>query len=153
MNFTTRKPRNTRWRRLAVAMSLALLTSFLTTAPSTAAPAPVAWDSVTGAPLAAWDCSRGNVCFWTGSNGTGSRCMWDTADADWTAGAVTCSWATTRVVKSVWNRGEIKRLTGVAYYLKANYVNRVGCTARGDRGNLAGTYYVRSHIWIDTACG
>jgi hypothetical protein len=112
-----------------------------------------AWDAETGEPLAAWTCSTGNVCFWTGFDGTGSRCMWDVADPNWATGAYVCSWARTTNVKSVWNRGTNSSLTGVAYYLRPNYSDRIGCTPQGARGNLRGTYMLWSHRWINTSCG
>lgn len=111
--------------------------------PATAAPAtPTAWGA----------CATGNVCFYTGAGGTGSKCSWSIADPDWTSGSSVCSWATTRNVKSVWNRGT-SSATGVAYYLRKNYGNRVGCTRQGARGNLMGTYKVLSHRWVSGSCG
>ena len=102
---------------------------------------------------AAWSCPAEHVCFWNGFNGTGGRCFWDIRDPDWTGGSIVCSWATTQNVRSIWNRGTDTRLTGVAYYLNKNYVNRVGCTRRGVRGNLRGTYKVLSHQWVTGVCG
>jgi hypothetical protein len=112
----------------------------------------VAVPGVAGAAPAAWACNTGNVCFYTGPDGTGSRCMWSVADPDWATGGTVCSWALTTNVKSVWNRGT-SSATGVAYYLQTNYTNRVGCTRQGQSGNLAGTYKVRSHRWISSSCG
>jgi hypothetical protein len=119
-------------------------------APVTAAVA--AYDDETGQALAAWDCATGNVCFWTGFGGTGSRCMWDVADNDWTSGTYKCSWATTKNVKSVYNAGT-SSATGVAYYKDTGHNTRVGCTKQGKKGDLAGTYELRSHKWISTSCG
>lgn len=113
----------------------------------------VAWDDQSGASLLAWECSSGNVCFWTGSGGTGSRCMWSVADPNWVTGAIKCSWAATSYVRSVMNRGTSSSFTGVAYYLTIDYDNRIGCTKQGNSGNLAGTYELRSHRWITTSCG
>lgn len=113
---------------------------------------PVAWDDLTGAPLAAWDCNSGNVCFWDGFGGTGGRCMWSVADPDWTSGSIACSWATTANVKSVYNAGT-SSASGVAYYKNTGYNNRVGCTRQGKKGDLAGTYQLRSHQWISGSCG
>ena len=101
----------------------------------------------------AWECASGNVCFWTGYNGTGKRCAWSVADPDWQSGNIKCSWAATTNVRSVWNRGTSSSYTGVAYYRNTDYNGRIGCTRQGQRGNLAGTYKVRSHRWIDGNCG
>ncbi len=113
----------------------------------------VAWDAETGAALAAWDCTIGNVCFWNGFGGTGGRCMWDVADPDWTAGSIRCSWATTNEVKSVYNRGTSSSFKGVRFYRNTGYNNSIGCTKQGQKGDLAGTYQVRSHQWTTGSCG
>ncbi|MET8763785.1 peptidase inhibitor family I36 protein [Lentzea sp. NPDC004782] len=112
-----------------------------------------AYDTETGQALAAWDCNTGNVCFWNGFGGTGGRCMWDVADPDWTSGTVKCSWATTKEVKSVYNRGTSSSLTGVVFYRNTGYNDRIGCTRQGQKGDLAGTYQVRSHQWTNGRCG
>jgi hypothetical protein len=101
---------------------------------------------------AAVSCPSGYVCFWTGSNFTGSKCQWDVADPDWQGGSIRCSWSATSNVKSVFNAGT-SSATGVAYYGGANYVDRKGCTRQQHGGNLAGTYKVRSHRWISSSCG
>ncbi|WP_240797777.1 peptidase inhibitor family I36 protein [Streptomyces sp. F001] len=101
---------------------------------------------------AAVSCPSGYVCFWTGSNFTGSKCQWDVADPDWQGGSIRCSWSATHNVKSVFNAGT-SSATGVAYYSGANYVNRKGCTRQQHGGNLAGTYKLRSHRWISGSCG
>ncbi len=116
------------------------------------APAGMAVDDQTGAVLAAWSCNSGNVCFYTGPDGTGSRCMWSVADPDWATGSIVCSWALTTNVKSVWNRGT-SSASGVAFYRSTDYNGRIGCTRQGQSGNLAGTYKVRSHKWISGSCG
>lgn len=138
---------------LAAAVVAAAPAAANTELTTVAAPKPVAWDATTGAELQAWSCSTGNVCFWTGPDGTGSRCMWDIADPNWTTGSYRCSWATSQNVKSVWNRGTSTQFSGVAYYLQTEYRSRVGCTRRGQSGNLAGTYNVLSHRWITGSCG
>jgi Peptidase inhibitor family I36 len=111
------------------------------------------WDDQTGIIIQAWSCNTGNVCFYTGPDGTGSRCMWSVADSDWATGTDVCSWALTTNVKSIWNRGTSSSYTGVAYYKQTGYTDRVGCTRQGASGNLAGTYKVRSHRWISGSCG
>ncbi len=112
-----------------------------------------AWDDQTGVALAAWDCTPGHVCFWNEFGGTGGRCMWEVADPDWTAGSIKCSWATSRNVKSVYNAGTSSSLTGVVFYKNTGYNTRIGCTRQGKKGDLAGTYQVRSHQWTNGSCG
>ncbi|MCA1705478.1 MAG: peptidase inhibitor family I36 protein, partial [Actinobacteria bacterium] len=87
-----------------------------------------------------YDCPSGHICFYTGDNGTGDRCTWDTADPDWRNGAIQCSWAADKNVRSVFNNDSDPRYTGVVYYKGADYQDRVGCTQQGQKGNLAGTY-------------
>jgi peptidase inhibitor family I36 len=96
------------------------------------------------------DCPSGNVCFWTGDNGTGSRCTWSVDDPDWQGGNIRCSWAATRTAQSVYNHGTSGR--SVSYYTGANYSgSRAGCTAAGGQGNFQGNqgngYFLRSHKW------
>jgi hypothetical protein len=110
-------------------------------------------DSVTGARLAQWDCPAENVCFWTGFSGTGSRCRWNGTDNDWTSGRAVCSWALSNNVRSIWNRNSNPERTGVRYYLSPNFNNSVGCTRQSQRGNLQGTYKIRSHRFITGSCG
>lgn len=140
---------------LASSIAPTQLTLNGTAVPMTAPPTitSAARDSVTGKALSAYECDSGDVCFWTGKNGTGSRCAWPAADSSWSSGSIRCSWADDKPVKSVWNRGTDRRFTGVAYYARSNYKDRKGCTTRGDRGNLAGTYELQSHRWITTSCG
>jgi hypothetical protein len=124
------------------------------TAPAAVA-APRAVDSVTGRALPQWGCDSGYICFWTGPDGTGSRCAWDIADPDWADGGIRCSWALTTNVKSVFNKGTSgDGSTGVAYWTTKEFAgNRIGCTRNGQNGNLAGTYKIRSHKWISGPCG
>jgi phosphodiesterase/alkaline phosphatase D-like protein len=105
------------------------------------------------ADAAAFSCPSGHVCFYTGDNGTGSRCLWSTADPDWRNGAIQCSWAADRNVRSVFNNGTSPSFTGVVYYKGASYQDRAGCTRQGQSGNLAGTYKLRSHQWTTGRCG
>lgn len=107
------------------------------------------------APRAYSDCPSGNVCFYTEQNGGGSRCQWDLDDPDWTTGTYKCSWATTSIVRSIFNNGKSTKLVGVAYYSAANYSSRMGCTRQGAAGNLSGTYKLRSHKWLanGSTCG
>jgi hypothetical protein len=90
------------------------------------------------------DCPNRSVCFYTGSNGTGSMCAWEGNDADWTAQPYVCSWATTSVVKSVYNHGS----ADVQFWTTTNMSGaRKGCTRAGVSGSLRGTYSVQSHRW------
>lgn len=98
-------------------------------------------------------CLEEYVCFYSGKDYTGDRCIWSQSDPDWWNGFISCSWADDKNVKSVFNNGTSDRFTGVAYYLDKDYEDRVGCTKQGKGGNLAGTYKVRSHRWIDGSCG
>jgi hypothetical protein len=99
----------------------------------------------------AWtgSCPSQYVCFYSGDNGTGSRCAWTGQDNDWLAGTIVCSWARNTRVQSVWNNGTSG--TGVSYYTSFNFSGRVGCTASGTRGNFAGNngagYFLQSHRW------
>jgi hypothetical protein len=58
-------------------------------------------------------------------------------------------------VRSVYNNsGRTDRpYTGVVYYRRDNHRSRAGCTRNWERGNLAGTYMVRSHRWTTGNCG
>ncbi|MET9555602.1 peptidase inhibitor family I36 protein [Streptomyces sp. NPDC006645] len=125
-----------------VAVSTAALGAFVPSAP--AAAAPTAWGA----------CAEGNVCFYTGFDGTGSKCTFPVADRDWTQAPLVCSWSQTTNVKSVWNNGTSPNFTGVAYYQWNNMVekDRKGCTLQGKRGDLAGTYKLKSHQWVDGPC-
>jgi hypothetical protein len=87
------------------------------------------------------DCPVGDICFYTGPNLTGSLCHWNVDDPDWASGAITCSWATTQNVCSVWNRAK----KNIEYFTSANYANRIGSTNASVAGNLACTYKLRSH--------
>ncbi|MFI9808619.1 peptidase inhibitor family I36 protein [Streptomyces sp. NPDC052301] len=111
--------------------------------------------TATAAPKAAVkdSCPSGFVCFYRYKDWKGTPCKWDVQDPDWTSGTYKCSWATKNNVMSVWNAGTDPSLTGVAYYLKKNYGDRVGCTRQGHGGNLQGSYKVLSHRWVDGSCG
>ncbi|WP_037678100.1 peptidase inhibitor family I36 protein [Streptomyces albus] len=129
--------------RTALAVAVGTAAAIVTLPGTSATAATTAWGS----------CVQGSVCFYTGSNGTGSVCAWSGADPDWTQGTSKCSWSQTKNVKSVWNRGTSSGYTGVAYYQWKDYTTRKGCTPQGGRGNLAGTYMLKSHRWVDGNCG
>jgi hypothetical protein len=148
-------------RRIFLALApVALFMVVGVAAPSAQAEAPVAqtaavgaaYDSETGQALAAWDCKTSHVCFWNGFGGTGGRCMWEVQDDDWTSGTDKCSWATTKEVKSVYNRGT-SSAKGVVFFRNTGFNDRIGCTKQGQKGDLAGTYQVRSHQWTSGRCG
>ncbi|MFI8817359.1 MULTISPECIES: peptidase inhibitor family I36 protein [unclassified Streptomyces] len=105
---------------------------------------------------AAWDgCVAGDICVYSGDNGTGSVCAWDGDDSDWLGGAVKCSWAGTKNVHSIWNRGTggAGSYRHVKFYEKASHAAYVGCVdqnAKGNNGGSAGRQ-LRSHKWV-TSC-
>ncbi|MEV0784965.1 peptidase inhibitor family I36 protein [Streptomyces sp. NPDC050423] len=101
---------------------------------------------------AAWGgCAVGDICVYSGANGTGSVCAWDGDDLDWRGGTVQCSWSGSKNVLSVWNRG-----TGgdgsyrhVKFYKGADYKGYNGCVHQGAKGNTGS--HLRSHKWA-TSC-
>ncbi|WP_211293698.1 peptidase inhibitor family I36 protein [Lentzea kentuckyensis] len=111
-----------------------------------------AYDTETGQALAAWDCNTGNVCFWSGFGGTGGRCTWDVADADWASGAIKCSPATAKEVRSLYNRGTASP-RGVVFYRDTGFNDRIGCAEQERKVDLPGTHQVRSHQWTSGPCG
>jgi hypothetical protein len=103
---------------------------------------------VSSASVAAWECSSGDFCAWTGLNGTGSRCAWTNADPDWRGGAIQCSWSGSQRVQSYWNRGTSTSYRGVKLYQSANYTNLAYCAPQGTAWNIAdGGTFLRSHQW------
>jgi hypothetical protein len=149
-------------RRVFLALvPVALLMVVGVAAPSAQAEAPAAqtaavgaaFDTVTGQALAQWECKTGHVCFWNEFAGKGGRCMWEVKDDDWTSGSDKCSWAASKEVKSVYNRGTSSTLTGVVFFRNTGFHDRIGCTKQGKKGDLAGTYQVRSHQWTNGRCG
>ncbi|WP_381795762.1 peptidase inhibitor family I36 protein [Streptomyces niveus] len=92
-----------------------------------------------------YDCDTGYVCFYSGPNGTGTRCAWLVDDPDWQGGNIQCN--AFSVPRSIYNMGVAGYPDHIAYYQETDYVNRKGCTAPGQYGNLAGTYSIRSHKW------
>ncbi|MCK1798261.1 peptidase inhibitor family I36 protein [Streptomyces sp. XM4193] len=130
-----------RARRLRTGLAMAAATAAgaaVMMAPGTAQAAPAPSYS---------NCPTGDVCFYTGSNGTGKMCNWAGNDKDWRSGSEVCSWSATTNVRSIYNNG---RRMDVAYYKAADHKgNRIGCTKKGKQGNLAGTYTLRSHKWLD----
>ncbi|NEC33811.1 peptidase inhibitor family I36 protein [Streptomyces rubrogriseus] len=89
---------------------------------------------------AAYTCSAGYFCLYTGQDGSGSRCQFSERTADT---AVYCSWGATTNVRSVYNNSDYT----VTFYKTVNFNNRVGSTAPHSGGNLTGTYQIRSLTW------
>ncbi|MEU8587389.1 peptidase inhibitor family I36 protein [Streptomyces sp. NPDC048664] len=88
---------------------------------------------------AAYSCSPGHFCLYSGWNGGGTRCQWLQSHLANTAD--NCSFIQRgQNVRSVWN-GTGHR---VQYYTQTNYHARVGSTPAGAGGNLQGTYQIRS---------
>lgn len=88
---------------------------------------------------AAYNCTPGYFCVYSGWNGSGTRCQWsqnlfvNTADD--------CSFIRLgQNVRSVWNNSNHR----VQYYAETNFMSRVGSTTSGAGGNLQGNYQIRS---------
>jgi peptidase inhibitor family I36 len=111
------------------------------------------WDVETNEFVAAWTCPSGYVCFYSGAAGTGRACQWWGADDNWLAGSVTCSWARTDSVESVYNNGTSTAFNGVRYYTQTDYRTSVGCIPRGAHGTLNTSRLLRSHKWESGSCG
>lgn len=86
-------------------------------------------------------CSSGEICFYTGPNGTGNKCTWRDFDEDWQSGGTICSWAALSNVCSVAN----KTGSRIEYFQDAYYQRRIGSTLNNGQGNLQCTYRLRSH--------
>lgn len=95
---------------------LGLATGISVTAPSEAS-------------AAAWDCPSGTVCFYEGTSGQGTRCVYDaqTSDPNWMTGDIQCS------LGGPFPRVRSMRITPLAnvasiwMYKYPDYVTRVGC--------------------------
>ncbi|MGJ5898328.1 peptidase inhibitor family I36 protein [Streptomyces niveiscabiei] len=131
-------PRPRRFRKaLAVAGLTGALASLSLVVPGTA-----------NAAVRAWECPVGYVCVWSGTNGTGSRCAWSSADPDWWGGSVQCSWSDTQNVRSALNRGTSSAYDGVAFYHGANYTNYSGCLSQNGGRDSSFNASLRSHRWV-----
>ncbi|MEU6195233.1 peptidase inhibitor family I36 protein [Streptomyces sp. NPDC047061] len=132
-----RTPR--RGRRTLAAAALAIATTALgLIAPSAAS----------ASTQAAWDCPSGDLCIWTGTAGTGSRCTWSNADVDWYNAPVVCSWADDQVVGSAKNNGTSSSYDWVVLYDGANY-GGTRCWFIAQHGDTASNINLkfRSHRW------
>lgn len=136
-------------RRVAAILSgmILLLTGTATAAHATNAPT---------ATLAAWDCPVGDLCVWSGYDGTGSRCNWANADNDWMTAPVSCSWSGYNKVKSIYNRGQSTSFVGVMLYKNINYASNAiwGCIAQGSKmsfiSGISDGVYLASHRWTNS---
>lgn len=90
------------------------------------------------------NCSSGYICFYQQTGGYGGRCQYSRSN---TSAHSICSWSLNRP-RSVWNRSNYR----VHYYSRTSYYGRIGSTLSGIRGNLAGTYNIRS-ICFATSSG
>ncbi|MFD5701226.1 peptidase inhibitor family I36 protein [Streptomyces lasiicapitis] len=98
----------------------------------------------------AWaGCDYGEICVYSGLNGTGTRCDWYGDDSNWASGAETCSIR----VKSIWNNGKPEAYRHVNFFFKAGHDDFYACARHGWRGNTGPTNGVKllSHGWA-TAC-
>ncbi|MER0449951.1 peptidase inhibitor family I36 protein [Streptomyces sp. Edi4] len=88
---------------------------------------------------AAYNCSPGYFCIYSGWNGNGTRCQWSQSKLANTAD--NCSF-----IQKGKNVLSVRNRTGhrVQYYTQTNYHARVGSTPSGGRGNLQGSYQIRS---------
>lgn len=127
-------------------LAAALTVGVIATTATVAAPASAA------RPLPAWECPSGNVCVWTGTYGTGSRCLWSNADNDWQANPVRCSWSASQPVRSIFNNGTSSQYAGVALYRASGYQNFHWCVPQGSVRNDENVF-LRSHRWVASATG
>lgn len=126
-----------RGRKALVAASLTFATAALgLIAPSSAS-----------ATAQAWECGSGNLCVYTGANGTGSRCSWSNADPDWYSGSVQCSWSDTQNVGSAKNSGTSSAYAYVVLYTGANYTGDGYCIAQHGDTWPGLNVRIRSHRW------
>ncbi|KJK34529.1 hypothetical protein UK15_35535 [Streptomyces variegatus] len=128
-------------RKLGVTIATLALTAVGLGVPATSAQAASGYDR----------CVKGDVCFFSGSGGSGSMCSWDADDSDWRGGAITCSWSGTTTVRSVYNNGHSGGYDTVKYYRYANYSTYEGCAANGLKHTYSTPKTLRSHKWA-TSC-
>jgi hypothetical protein len=100
------------------------------------------------------NCPSTYVCFYTGLNGTGQKCQWQSASRQH---ADDCSWADTTNVRSIANHGTNSAYSGVCYYRLPNMDGSTGPVkhlGQGDRVNLPdGGWKVLSHQWVPRGSG
>lgn len=95
-----------------------------------------------------YQCDSGYVCFYSETNGYGQKCSWEGNDDYWLNSPGRCSWAGTKVVKSVYNRGTSGM--DVLYYdaVGSKGKDKVGCVDQGQKKNITGSHLLRSHLWV-----
>ncbi|TDV52315.1 peptidase inhibitor family I36 protein [Actinophytocola oryzae] len=92
------------------------------------------------------NCPAGYACFYTGVDGTGKKCQYQSADTD----HAECSWAAEEPVRSVYNHGTNAAYGGLCAYNRPDYSKEGAWTfvPRGQAGNIASTEFkVLSHRW------
>ncbi|MFR9794381.1 protein kinase domain-containing protein [Streptomyces sp. MS06] len=98
-------------------------------------------------------CLPGDVCFFTGRDGTGAMCAWEGDDTDWARGETTCSWAGKRDALSVFNNGhdttQGEIFIDVVYFARDSLRDRLGCVEVGTRHNLPTPLRPMSHRWTE----
>jgi hypothetical protein len=131
--------RNTTRGIIAVAAGM-VVAIFAAVAPASAGDIDRAPGIAEGPRANAYSCDSGYYCVYTGWDGTGDRCQYHSSVKDMWNDPGRCSWANSTNAKSVRNR------TGktVTLYTKSDYNGRVGSTAPDSKGNLQGTYKLRS---------
>lgn len=86
-------------------------------------------------------CRDGYFCIFSDWNGEGTRCQWEQSEVRDTVDL--CSFIQQgQPVRSVYNRTDHR----VQYYTENGYNSRsrIGSTLAGNKGNLAGSYQIRS---------
>jgi serine/threonine protein kinase len=99
-------------------------------------------------------CDRGDVCFFTESDGQGEMCPWFDNESNWLGGNITCDWAKGTNPKSAFNNGyDGDAYNDVALYSKTGWTSSVGCVQSNAKVNFSGGegLFIRSHKWV-TAC-
>jgi hypothetical protein len=93
-------------------------------------------------------CEEGYVCFYSETNGLGQKCSWEGNDDYWLNSPGRCSWAGTKIVKSVYNNGTSGM--DVLYYdaVGSNGADKVGCVDHKEKKNITGSHLLRSHLWV-----
>ncbi|MBU7599845.1 peptidase inhibitor family I36 protein [Streptomyces sp. P38-E01] len=100
---------------------------------------------------AAWNCAKGNVCFYSGAGGTGVSCRSDGTEARWVN--QTCLNTT---FKSFYNNGYVGPLDHVRAYTGFNFTGTSYCLHVGwdeGRGSFPGSgVKLKSHKWFTGEC-
>jgi hypothetical protein len=126
----------------------AALMSLLGTATADTAAAPRPAASAPDVSPQALSCPGGSFCAWPFIDGGSSRCSWSNADNDWWNAPVTCSWASSRTVKAVYNNGTSTIYAGVCLYRGANHTAFETFVPRAGTKTFAISPLLRSHKWV-----